>query len=135
MNAKLIDLPDFSDTRGHLVAIEGGQDIPFDIKRIYYMFGSDPNVIRGLHAHYELRQVFITMHGRCEVTLFDGTETQTFVLDNPKKGLVLDTMIWREVSTFSEDCVMVVLASEHYDEADYIRDKAQFIKEVSEKIS
>jgi dTDP-4-dehydrorhamnose 3,5-epimerase-like enzyme len=125
---KILNLPDFSDKRGNLIAIEGGIDIPFEIKRIYYMYGSDSNVIRGLHAHYKLRQVFIAMHGKCTIKLFDGEKEEIFELNNPKKGIYLDTMIWREVTDFSADCVLMVLASEHYDENDYIRDIDEFKK-------
>lgn len=130
MNIEKIKLPDFSDKRGNLIAIEGNSNIPFAIKRIYYMFGSDQNVTRGLHAHYNLRQVFIPMHGSCEIKLCDGKETKIILLDTPKEGLLLNTMIWREVTNFSHDCVLMVIASEHYDEEDYIRNFDEFMGKV-----
>lgn len=131
MNIKKIKLPDFSDERGSLVAVESAIDIPFEIKRIYFMYGSDFNEMRGGHAHYTLNQVFIPVHGHCQIELYDGNEKITMLLDNPKEGLFLGNLIWREVTKFSNDCVLLVLASEHFDEKDYIRN----IDEYNEKVN
>ncbi len=131
MNIKKIKLPDFSDERGNLVAVESAKDIPFEIKRIYFMYGSDFNEMRGGHAHYSLNQVFIPVHGHCQIELYDGNEKLTMLLDNPKEGLFLGDLIWREVTKFSTDCVLLVLASEHFDEKDYIRN----IDEYKEKVN
>lgn len=125
MVTDLIDLKALDDERGGLVAIEEF-DVGFEIKRVYFIFGTQPEVIRGLHAHRELKQVAIALSGRCTFLLDDGRERQTVVLDDPHRGLPIKSMIWREMSDFSPDCVLLVLASEPYDEADYIRSYEEF---------
>ena len=115
-----------TDNRGSLVAIEELQDIPFHIKRIYYIFAAKENVIRGFHAHKQLQQVLICVHGTCTVLLDDGIEKHEIYLDDPTKGLFIDKMIWREIYDFSPDAVLLVLASEHYREEDYIRNYDDF---------
>lgn len=125
----LIDLPRFSDQRGGLVAVESAQDVPFDVKRIYYIFNSTGQA-RGFHAHLDLKQVAICLKGQCRFVLDDGIHKESVILNRPDQGLLIEGLIWREMYDFSEDCVLLVLASEHYDEADYIRDYNQFLKQV-----
>ena len=128
------DLLHFSvhgDHNGSLVALEKGADFPFDIKRVYYIWGTDKNVIRGKHAHRSLEQVVICTSGSCDFILDNGHERETIHLDNPTTGLHIKSNIWREFTNFSPDCVVMVLASEHYDESDYIRDYDTFLKEIA----
>lgn len=125
----LYDLLNFKvrgDHTGNLIAIEGGIDFPFDIKRVYYIWGTDANVIRGKHAHRSLEQIIICTSGSCDFILDNGNTRETVHLDNPAVGLYIKSNIWREFTNFSPDCVIMVLASEHYDEQDYIRDYEQF---------
>lgn len=119
------------DHTGNLVALEKGTDFPFDIKRVYYIWGTDKNAIRGKHAHRKLEQVIVCTSGSCDFILDDGHERATVHLDNPAVGLHIKSNIWREFTNFSPDCVVMVLASEHYDEDDYIRDYNQFLSEVA----
>jgi dTDP-4-dehydrorhamnose 3,5-epimerase-like enzyme len=102
--------------------------IGFDIKRVYYIFGTKEGVTRGGHAHMKLQQLVIAVTGSCDFILDDGVSRETVHLDNPTKGLRLGNMIWREMTNFSPDCVLVVIASENYDEADYIRDYDAFLE-------
>ena len=130
--AKLIDFTICGDQRGSLIALEGASaQIPFEIKRVYYIFGTRPDVVRGKHAHYNLKQVLICTSGSCDIDLDDGSTKQTIHMDSPQKGLFLDGFIWREMKNFSPDCVLMVLASDHYDESDYVRNYEQFLKEVA----
>ncbi|MBM7454931.1 dTDP-4-dehydrorhamnose 3,5-epimerase-like enzyme [Oceanisphaera litoralis] len=119
------------DHRGQLVALEGANSVPFDIKRVFYIFGTQPNVPRGNHSHHQTKQYLIAVNGSCKVTLDDGSENSTYDLNEPNKGLFQDAMVWGTMHDFSPDCVLLVLASEHYDEADYIRNYEDFIKEVN----
>lgn len=118
------------DDRGSLVALESQKNIPFDIKRVYYIFDTKTGVVRGLHAHKALSQVMVCLKGSCHVMLDNGLLKEQVVLDSPNKGLLIDSMMWREMHDFSEDCVLLVLANEHYDESDYIRDYDEFLKQV-----
>lgn len=131
---KWIDFPSLGDERGSLVAVEIGQNksVPFDIKRVYYIYQTEQGVSRGYHAHKQLKQVAICVAGKCRMVLDDGTTREDVWLDSPTQGLVIEEMVWREMHDFSEDCVLLVLASEHYDEADYIRDYEDFQKQVSQ---
>lgn len=117
------------DDRGVLIAFEGGRDVPFEIKRVYTLHGLTPGVVRGGHAHRMLRQVIVCLVGSCLVDLEDGRETQAVPLDDPARGLVLEPMVWHAMRGFSPGCVLMVLAAEHYDEADYIRDHGEFLKQ------
>ena len=126
----LIDFKVRGDHRGSLVALEKGAEFPFDIKRVYYIWGTDKNMIRGRHAHRNLEQVIICTSGSCDFILDNGHERTTVHLDKPYQGLYVKSNIWREFTNFSPDCVVMVLASEHYDEADYIRDYQTFLSEV-----
>lgn len=126
-----IDFPPLGDDRGSLVALEGNKTVPFDIKRVYYLFETLPGVSRGFHAHKALKQVVICVTGKCKMLLDNGSEKALVWLDSPVKGLLIDNMIWREMHEFSSDCVILVLASEHYDESDYIRKYEEFLKWVN----
>lgn len=123
-----IELSQLSDDRGSLVSLEGSKTVPFAIKRVYYIFGTKPRVARGFHAHKALKQVAICITGKCKMLLDNGTEKAEVWLNSPTEGLFINEMIWREMHEFSPDCVLLVLASEQYDEADYIRDYNDFIK-------
>lgn len=119
------------DGRGQLVALEGNKNIPFDIKRVYYMTGMKPGVPRGFHAHRRLQQVAVCVAGCCRFILDDGRLREEVWLDSPAKGLLIGNMVWREMHDFSQDCVLLVLASEFYDESDYIRDYRNFQDEIN----
>lgn len=121
-----IDFPFLGDERGSLVALEGNKTVPFGIKRVYYLFGTKQGVARGFHAHKSLQQVAICIAGKCKMRLDNGVEQAEVWLDSPTKGLFINDMVWREMHEFSPDCVLLVLASEHYDEADYIRSYTEF---------
>ena len=121
------------DHRGQLVALEEFKDIPFDIKRIYYIFDTLPDVRRGFHAHQNLEQILICVHGSCKIHLDNGYETEEVLLDKPTEGLYIANNMWREMYDFSPDAVLMVLASELYDESDYIRNYEEFLKYVREE--
>lgn len=115
------------DDRGQLVALEQFKDIPFEIKRVYYMYDTGENVRRGYHAHQNLEQILICIHGSCKVLLDNGFERKKVFLEKPYEGLYVPNNMWREMYDFSSDAVLLVLASEYYDEDDYIRDYQQFV--------
>ena len=117
--------------QGKLVALEKSDDFPFEIKRVYYIWDTEHDVVRGKHAHRKLEQVIICSSGSCDFILDNGKQREIVHLDNPAQGLYIRHNIWREFTNFSKDCVITVLASEHYDEADYIRDYNQFLKEIA----
>lgn len=121
------------DERGQLVALEEMKEIPFHVKRVYYMYDTVAGVRRGFHAHRNLEQILIAIHGSCKIHLDNGTETAEVVLDTPFEGLYISNDIWREMYDFSSDAVLMVLASEYYDESDYIRDYDKFLAFVQEK--
>jgi dTDP-4-dehydrorhamnose 3,5-epimerase-like enzyme len=125
-----ITFPALGDDRGSLVALEAEKTVPFPIKRVYYIFGTKEGVARGFHAHKQLQQVAVCVTGKCRMILDNGTKREEAWLDSPTKGLLIGDLIWREMHDFSEDCVLLVLASEHYDEADYIRDYGEYLKQV-----
>lgn len=127
MQIKLIPLQPHGDDRGSLVALEEGQNIPFEIKRVYYMFKTKEGVRRGLHAHRKLKQVAIAVRGSCRFVLDDSKERVEILLDNPAQGLLIESFMWREMYDFSDDCVLMVLADQLYDEADYVRDYNEFL--------
>lgn len=120
------------DHTGNLVALEKGTEFPFDIKRVYYIWGTDKNAVRGKHAHKKLEQVIVCTSGSCDFILDDGNERATVHLDTPTQGLHIKSNIWREFTNFSSDCVVMVLASEHYDESDYIRDYKTFLQTINQ---
>lgn len=116
------------DERGQLIALEEFKDIPFAIKRVYYMFDTVNGVVRGHHAHRSLEQILICIHGSCKIRLDDGKEKKVVSLEKPYEGLYISNNMWREMYDFSPDAVLMVLASELYDESDYIRDYEEFLK-------
>ncbi len=122
------------DERGQLIALEEYKDIPFSIKRVYYMYATADGVIRGKHAHKNLQQILVCIHGKCKVLLDDGKEKKEVLLEKPYEGLYVANHMWREMYGFSEDAVLLVFASELYDEEDYIRDYEDFIKYVQNDV-
>ena len=129
----MVSFPKHGDYRGQLIAIEQQIDIPFEIKRVYYIFDTLENVRRGFHAHKELQQVLICTSGECNIFLDDGKERQIVHLNNPSEGLYISGCIWREMYDFSPGTVLMVLASDYYNESDYIRDYNEFMKLVIRK--
>ena len=125
---KLLDFATKGDARGSLVALESHKNIPFDIKRVYYIFDTEAGVVRGLHAHKELQQVMMCLKGSCRIVLDNGSMKEQVILDCPDKGLLIDSLVWREMHDFSHDCVLLVLADNYYDEEDYLRDYNQFLE-------
>ena len=131
--AQMLEFSQKGDERGHLVIVEGNQDIPFDIKRIFYIYGSDPDVVRGQHANRKSEFVLINVAGTSKVKVCDGKGNEAvYSLNRPHTGIYLPKMVWKDMYDFSEDSVLLCLASEHYDGAEYIRDYDEFVKEVSE---
>lgn len=131
-SVKEVQIPDNSDNRGSLIALEELSDlVPFAIKRVYFSYDTQPGSVRGNHAHRDLKQFVICVSGAftfvCEMP--DGTRVE-HRLDWPNKGLVVEGMVWREIKDFSKDSVMLVLASEHYNEGDYIRNYDEYLKQV-----
>lgn len=131
-NVREIKIPDHGDDRGNLIALEElSAEVPFEVKRVYYSFDTQPGSVRGNHAHRHLRQLVVCVCGAftftCEMP--DGTRTE-HRLDWPNKGLLVEGLVWREIKDFSKDSVMLVLASEHYNEADYIRDYGEYLRQV-----
>lgn len=116
------------DHAGNLVALEQGVDFKFDIRRIYYIWGTEKNAIRGRHAHHNLKQMIVCLSGQCDFTLDDGKKRETFHLCTPTQGLYIENFVWREFTEFSRDCIVMVLASEHYEATDYIRDYGKFLE-------
>lgn len=127
----LIDLKAICDSRGSLVVLENGNNLPFELKRVYYIFGNDNSVERGFHAHKELQQIAVALSGSCVMMLDDGEQKVEFLLNNPTKAVFIDKMIWREMKDFSPDCVLLVAASMKYNESDYIRDYDEFLKNIN----
>ena len=128
---KTISLKSLGDERGSLVALEGNKSVPFDIKRVYYIFGTKEGVSRGFHAHKNLKQLAVCVTGSCRFVLDNGKSREEIILDSATTGLVIEDLTWREMHDFSPDCVLMVLASEYYDEADYIRDYNEFLKSLN----
>lgn len=126
----LLALPVKGDDRGSLIAIEGRREVPFDVARVYYVFGTKPGVGRGSHAHRALRQLLIAVSGSCTVIVDDGETRDEVPLADPAVGLSIEGLVWRELLNFSRDCVLLVLADASYDESDYIRDHDQFLDAV-----
>ena len=118
------------DERGQLVALEEFKDIPFSIKRVYYMYDTAEGITRGYHAHKSLKQILVCIHGSCKIRLDNGKEKKVIPLEKPYEGLFVSNAMWREMFDFSPDAVLMVLASELYDESDYIRNYDEFLKSV-----
>jgi dTDP-4-dehydrorhamnose 3,5-epimerase-like enzyme len=127
-DVRLIDLPKVSDPRGNLTFIEGTQTIPFQIRRVYYLYDVPGGSERGGHAHKRLEQFIVAMSGSFDIVLSRGPERQRFHLNRSYYGLYIPRMIWRALDNFSSGAVCLVLASEHFDEADYYRDESHFLE-------
>ena len=131
-NVRMLDFHQHGDGRGHLVVAEGSGDIPFDIKRVFYIYGSDKDVVRGQHANKKTEFVLINVAGSSKVKVKHGEGDEAiFCLNRPHTGIYLPTMVWKEMYDFSPDSVLLVLASEHYDTTEYIRDYEEFVKTVN----
>ncbi len=129
-DCRVVDLPVLGDSRGGLVAIEGSRHVPFDIARVYYLYGLPDGAVRGEHAHKDLQQIYVAVHGSFDVILEDGQQTMHVRLDRPDRGLYIGTMVWRRLEAFTPGAVCLVLASAPYDESDYFRDKAEFMRHI-----
>jgi len=127
-DCKIIELPKISDPRGNLTFVEGGNHIPFDIKRVYYLYDVPGGAERGAHGHKDLRQLIIAMSGSFDVVLDDGKEKKSFHMNRSYYGLYVCPMMWRDITNVSSGAVCMVLASDCYDEADYFRDYDVFVK-------
>lgn len=134
---EILDFSDLGDERGNLVVIEGnGWDIPFEIKRVFYIYGSDAEVVRGRHANRKTEFVMVNVSGKSKVKVDNGYEQRVIELDKPRMGLYLPTMVWKDMYDFSSDSILLVLASEHYDAEEYIRNYDEYIEEIrNNKIS
>lgn len=132
--AELIHLPVITDPRGDLTFVEGNNHLPFDIKRVYYLYNVPVDAERGGHAHRELQQVVFALSGSFRITVDDGSKREEFWLRDPRQGVLIDRLIWREMDSFSQGAVCMVLASQPYDEADYIRDYEAFLQAVKEAL-
>lgn len=130
MGYNLVNFKTLGDDRGSLIALEENYNTPFAIKRVYYIFNTKEGVTRGYHAHLDLKQIAIVVKGSCTFVLDDGKTRKEIKLDSPNQGLLIEGLIWREMYNFSPDCVLLVLASEHYDESDYIRNYGKFLEVV-----
>lgn len=128
--AHIIELPQIHDTRGDLTFIEGQVHVPFDIARVYYLYNVPVDAERGGHAHKELQQVLFALSGSFRVTVDDGKNKAEYWLRDPRKGLYISRMVWREMDSFSQGAVCMVLASHRYDESDYFRDYQAFLRAI-----
>jgi dTDP-4-dehydrorhamnose 3,5-epimerase-like enzyme len=125
---KLIDFNVFGDDRGSLISLEGNKNIPFDIKRVYYIYDTKPEVTRGKHAHKDLEQVIVCLNGSCKFLLDNGKEKHEVELTRPDRALYIGKNMWREMMHFSYGCVLLVLANEYYCEKEYIRNYEEFLR-------
>lgn len=125
-----IEFRTLGDERGSLTSLEQNKNIPFDIKRIYYIYDTKEGISRGFHAHKNLEQIAICIKGSCRFLLDDGNHREEIILNKPNIGLHIKGILWREMHDFSKDCVLVVIASEYYNESDYIRDYDTFKKSI-----
>jgi dTDP-4-dehydrorhamnose 3,5-epimerase-like enzyme len=131
MDIERIQFQKHGDHGGMLVALEQERNVPFDIRRVYYVYATEPNIHRGRHAHRHLKQLAVAVRGAVTILLDDGTGPVEVRLDDPSQGLLLGDMVWRELYDFSEDCVLMVLADQYYDPADYITDYDEFLREAN----
>ena len=131
MITKLEEFKVLGDHRGQLVALEANRQIPFDVKRVFYIYGTQEGIPRGNHSHYKTKQFLVAVNGSCKVTLDNGKEKETFDLNKPNLGLFQDALIWGTMHDFSSDCVLMVLADEYYDASDYITNYDKFLEIVN----
>ncbi|EAL3117017.1 WxcM-like domain-containing protein [Campylobacter coli] len=132
MNYKILNFNVKSDSRGSLIALENLKEIPFEVKRIYYIYDTKPDFPRGAHAHKELEQVLIMMDGSCELVLNDGKDIKNIILNRPDMGIFIGKNMWREMKNFSYGAKLLVLASDFYNEKEYIRDYAEFLRNIND---
>ena len=132
MDYKLINMHIFGDERGKLISIEGGKNIPFEIKRVYWIFDTAPDQDRGKHAHKNMEQIVVAMDGACQFILDDGKTREKIWLNRPDVGLYIGKNMWREMKNFSYGCKLMVLASDYYDEKEYIRNYDDFLKSLKD---
>ena len=125
---RMLNFQDLGDERGKLVVIEGEEDTPFRIERCFYMYGTDSEKVRGNHANINSEFVLVNVAGKSKVMVTDGTQRVVVELNKPMEGLYIPKMIWKEMYDFSEDSVLLVMASTHFDESEYIRDYDEYIK-------
>ena len=128
MISKLNEFKVLGDNRGQLVALEANKEIPFDVKRVFYIYGTQKDIPRGNHAHYKTKQFLVAVNGSCKVTLDNGISKETFDLNKPNLGLFQDALVWGSMHDFSSDCVLMVLADDYYNNSDYIRDYNKFLE-------
>lgn len=128
MKYRLLNLKIMGDERGSLISFEEAQNVPFDVKRVYCIFNTDVNTVRGKHAHTNLKQVLYCPKGSCDILLDNGHKKVEISLNSPDKGLYIEGTIWREMFNFSPDCVLTVLANDYYNENEYIRNYDDFLK-------
>lgn len=126
--SQFYNFPNLGDSRGSLVAVDTSIGLPFEIKRTYFIFGTKPNISRGHHAHKKLHQVAICLSGSCIMALDDGKKREEVTINSPYKAIDIPPMLWHEMFSFSSDCILLVLASDYYDEADYVRSYDEFKK-------
>ncbi len=127
---KILEFPMLGDERGNLVVVEGEQQVPFVINRVFYMYGSDATVVRGQHANRKSEFVLINVSGTSKVRVDDGKEEYVVELNRPRMGLYLPAMLWKDMYDFSADSVLLVLTNTHYDASEYIRDYDEYLKEM-----
>lgn len=132
MNYKILNFNAKSDDRGSLIALENLKEIPFEVKRIYYIYDTKPEFPRGAHAHRELEQVLIMMEGSCELVLNDGKNIKNIILNRPDMGIFIGKNMWREMKNFSYGAKLLVLASDFYNEKEYIRDYEEFLRNIND---
>ncbi|MGL6064751.1 MAG: sugar 3,4-ketoisomerase [Fusobacteriaceae bacterium] len=128
---KLLSFPQLGDTRGHLVVVEGIKDIPFEIKRMFYIYGTQENVVRGEHANRNSEFVLINLAGSCKVRVDDGINEEIITLDKPHEGIYLSKMVWKDMYEFSKDSILLVLSNYSYDSKEYVRDYKEFREEMN----
>lgn len=127
---KVIYFKEMGDERGNLVVIEGMQDIPFQIQRVFYMYGSDPHIVRGQHANRRSSFILINVSGTSKVRITNGTEECTVTLNKPRMGVYIPPMYWKDMYDFSTDSILLVLSDEHYNDSEYIRNYNDYLKEI-----
>ena len=126
--AKLYDFPELGDHRGSLIVLDKHSGVPFTVKRVYYLFGAAEGVSRGFHAHKKLHQIAVCISGQCRMVIDNGLSRESIQLNSPFLAIDLPPMLWHEMHDFSTDCILLVLASDYYDEDDYIRAYKDFKK-------
>ena len=129
-----VELPVVKDCRGDICFLEAGRQVPFDIKRVYFLYNVPVDSVRGGHAHLQLEQVLFAISGSFRVTLNDGATNSEYILRDPRKGIHISRLVWREIDCFSQGAVCMVVASLHYDENDYIRNFDDFLKRVGKNL-